>query len=344
LGASVNGIDHRRRRHPTHGRAGRGELAVADHGKVVTASSVRGGGDQLGQRGQRTQALAAPQCLDGGGGAVAKSRGALVMALVGERSDLVHGCGQRAVVQTVYQGRGARHRCCVLCRGYVAGGGTRRHFELGAGRPVQRRTRQPPGAGSDPGEPRQQGRCVGGVGARPKWADGAVMARCPHHRQAWKRLIGQRHPPPTQREPRPAVVRRGMCGQHAQLAHTGLQRMCALDMVDRAGQRHHLLHPAARVGAVEVLTHSASQVDRGADVEHLARRPTEQVNPRPVRQAVREHPFAALGWRYVGQIRAQVGIGVHALVAHSLDQCVQHLDGGAGVVKGTVGGLGGNGE
>jgi hypothetical protein len=54
LGASVNGVDHRHRRHSTPGGAGRGELAVPEDGEVVSARAVRGGGDELGQRGQCT--------------------------------------------------------------------------------------------------------------------------------------------------------------------------------------------------------------------------------------------------------------------------------------------------
>jgi hypothetical protein len=132
--------------------------------------------------------------------------------------------------------------------------------------------------------------------------------------------------------------------QHPQLAYAGLQPVGALDMVDRAGQSDHLLHPAAWIGAGEVLADPAAQVHCGADVEHLVRGSAEQVDPGPVRQAVGEHPLAALGRCHVGQIRAQIGVGVHALVAHPLDQGVQHVDGGPGVVEGAVGGFGRDGE
>jgi len=81
-----------------------------------------------------------------------------------------------------------------------------------------------------------------------------------------------------------------MCGQHPQLTDTGLQCMGALDVVDAPGERDHFLDPAARVGAVEVLTYPASQVHCRPDVEHLARGSAEQIHPRPVRQAVREQP------------------------------------------------------
>ena len=53
---------------------------------------------------------------------------------------------------------------------------------------------------------------------------------------------------------------------------------------------------------------------------------------------------AALRGRHVGQVRPQLGIGVYALVAHPLDEPVQHVDGGAGMVVGAVGGGGGGRE
>ena len=173
---------------------------MPDDGQVVAAGAVRGGGDEFGQRGQRAQSLAAPQRLDGGGGVVAQARGALVVAALGERADLMHRRAQCAVVQPVDQGRGARHGRRVLGGRHVAGGRAGRHLKLGAGRPVQRRTRQPRRAGSDAGEAGQQGRRIGGVGARPERADGAVVSGRPHHRQPWKRLVGQHDPPPTLRE------------------------------------------------------------------------------------------------------------------------------------------------
>ena len=317
---------------------------MPDDSQVVSAGTIRGGGDELGQRGQRTQPLAAPQRLHGGRRVVTQARGALVVAMLGERSDLIHRRAQCAVVQAVGQGHGAPHGRRVLRGRHIAGGRAGRHLQLGAGRPVQRRTRQPRRTRSDAGEARQQGRRRGGLGTGPERADGAVVSGRPHHRQPWKRLIGQHDPPPAPREPRPAVIRRGMCGQHPQLAYPGLQWMRAFHMVDRAGQRHHLGHPGAAIGAVEVLIHSAPQVDRRADVEHLAGRTAEQVDAGTARQAVGEHPLAALGRRHVGQVGAQVGISVYALVAHPLDQGVQHVDGGAGVVEGAVGGLGGDGE
>ena len=82
---AANRVDHGHRRHPASGGAGRSELAVADDGEVVAALTIRCGGDQLGQRGQCAQTLPAPQGLDGGGGAVAQSRGALVVVQLGQR-------------------------------------------------------------------------------------------------------------------------------------------------------------------------------------------------------------------------------------------------------------------
>ena len=137
-----------------------------------------------------------------------------------------------AVLDAVDQRRGARHGRRVLGGRDVARGGTGRNLRLGTGRPVQRGAPQPGSTRPEPGESGQQGGRVGGVRARPKRADGAIVPGCADHRQPRERFIGQRHPPPAVREPGPAVVRRGVCGQQPQLAHTGLQRMGALDMVD----------------------------------------------------------------------------------------------------------------
>jgi hypothetical protein len=133
-------------------------------------------------------------------------------------------------------------------------------------------------------------------------------------------------------------------GQQPQLADAGLQRVRALDVVDRGGQIDHLLHAAAGVGAGEVLADPAPQVDGGADVEHLAGRPAKQIDPRPAGQALGEDPLAPLRGGDIRQVGAQVGEGVHPLVAHPLDERMQHVHGGAGVVQRAVRGLGGNGK
>ncbi len=69
------------------------------------------------------------------------------------------------------------------------------------------------------------------------------------HREPRERLVGQHHPPPAVREARSAVVRRGVGGQQPQLAHAGLQRVGAFDVVDRGGQADHLLHARPRGSA-----------------------------------------------------------------------------------------------
>src|SRR4029077_2092707 len=91
--------------------------------------------------------------------------------------------------------------------------------------------------------------------------------------KARKRLVAQRHPPPAVRKLRPAVVRRRVRGEQTQLAHTGLEVVRALDMVDRRRQRRHLLDAGAWVGAVEVLADAPSQVDGGFYFSDLAPRP-----------------------------------------------------------------------
>ena len=108
--------------------------------------------------------------------------------------------------------------------------------------------------------------------------------------------------------------------------------MRALDVVDRGGQRRHLLDAGARICAVEVLADPTAQIDGRPHVEHLRRRAAKQVHAGPVGQVRGEMPVTALRRRHVGQIRTQLGVGVHALVTDALDQPVQHVDGGAGVV------------
>ena len=159
-----------------------------------------------------------------------------------------------------------------------------------------------------------------------------------------KGLVGEHHPPPSVRKLRPPVVRRRVGGEQPQFPHARLEVVRALDVVDAGGQRHHLLHPGPRVGAVEVLADPPPQIDRGADVEHLVGGPAEQVHPGLLRDAGGEVALAPLGGCHVGQIRPQVGIGVHALVSDARDERVQHVDRGARIVERAVGRGGGGTE
>ena len=126
--------------------------------------------------------------------------------------------------------------------------------------------------------------------------------------------------------------------QQAQFPHAGLQIMGAFDMIDCSGKRCHLLDPGPGIGTVEVLRHPPAQIDGFAYVEHLTRWPPEQVNARGPRQAPGEMALTALRWCHVRQIRAQLGVGVHALVADTFDEAVQHVDGGTRVIECAVGG------
>ncbi len=165
-----------------------------------------------------------------------------------------------------------------------------------------------------------------------------------HDREPGERLVGERDPPPPAGELGPAVVRRGVRGQQPEFAYPGLQFVRAFDVVDPGGQRHHLLHPGARVRPGEVLADPAAQIHRGADVEHLVAGTAEQVHAGPDGTPVGQMPLAPLRGGRVGEIGAQLGVGAHALVAHPLDEPVQHVDGGAGIVERPVGGRGGGAE
>ena len=135
-----------------------------------------------------------------------------------------------------------------------------------------------------------------------------------------------------------------MGGQQAQFAHARLQRMGAFDMVDRRGEAHHLLDPTAGIGSGEVLTHPPPQIGRRADIEHFRARSAEEIHPGPMRNSLGQHSFSALGIGDRGEIRAQILVGRHALVAHPLDQRVQDVDGRARIIECPVSGLGGGPE
>ena len=112
-------------------------------------------------------------------------------------------------------------------------------------------------------------------------------------------------------------------------------------MLDPFGERDHLLHPATRIRAGEVLVHPPPQVARRPDIEHLVAGAAEQVHPGPMRQVPGQRPLGALGGGDIGQVVAQFTEGVDALIADPLDERVQDVDGRARVVERPVGGLGG---
>ena len=344
LSAAAQRLDHRHGRHPAAGAAGAGELSVPDDRQLPAARAVRGGGHELLDTGQRAQPLTAHQHLHGGRGDVPQPRGALVTGPGGEFGHPIDGRRQRSVLRPVHQFRRPRG-CLGVLRGAQPGGGrARRDLTRRAGRPVPRTAADPAGAGAHPGEPGDQAGGVGGVGAAAERAHRTVGARLAHDRQPGERLLGQHHPPPPLREPGAPVVRRGVRHQQPQLAGPGFQGVGALDVVHPLGQRHHLLHPSARVRPGEVLADPPAQIGGGPDVEHLVARSAEQINPGPSRKSLGQSAFRALGVGDPGQIGAQFAQCPDALVADPFDECVQHVDGGPGVVEGTVGGLGGRAD
>ena len=117
--------------------------------------------------------------------------------------------------------------------------------------------------------------------------------------------------------------------------------MGAFDVLYRRGKGDHFLDTPPRIGAGEVLPHPSMQIGRGADVEDLRARPAKEVHPGPVRKSLGQHPLGALGVGRSGQIRAQIPVCRHTLIAHPCDQGVQHVDGGASVIQCAVRGLGG---
>lgn len=169
-----------------------------------------------------------------------------------------------------------------------------------------------------------------GVGLGAKGPQHPV-SRHADHRQARERLLGQRDPPRVPRVLGTAVVHRAVGGDQPQLPDGGLQRVGAFDGVDPFGQRDHLPDPAPALRTGEVLPDPAAQIGRRPDVEDLVARAAEQVDTGPRRQMLGQRPFAALGGGHLGQIVQQLLKGVDAEVAHSFQQGVQDVDGGARV-------------
>ena len=114
-----------------------------------------------------------------------------------------------------------------------------------------------------------------------------------------------------------------MGGEQAQFAHARLEVVCALDMVDRGRQRRHFLHAGARVGAGEVLAHTPAQVDRRPDVQHLRRRPPEEIDARAMRQRLGEMSVEHLRCGATGD-RQRLRLGI-VVAKHERCDIVGHV-------------------
>ena len=166
----------------------------------------------------------------------------------------------------------------------------------------------------------------------------------PDDGQPRERLLGQPHPQRPLGEPGAAVVPRLVLGDQPQLADGRLEVVRARDRVDPLGQRDHLGDPAALLAGGEVAAHPAAQVVRRADVERLVARAAEEVDARPARDGVGEVPLAQpVGIDLAGE-PGQLLQRRDAERAEPLEQPVQHVDGGPGVVERPVRGGGGGGE
>ena len=86
----------------------------------------------------------------------------------------------------------------------------------------------------------------------------------------------------------------------------------------------------------EVVADPALDVDRGADVERRAVLVLEHVDPRRRGQTVGQEALAALSRRHSRGVGAQLLQGADAETTHPLDEAVQHIDRGLGVVQGAV--------
>ena len=106
------------------------------------------------------------------------------------------------------------------------------------------------------------------------------------------------------------------------------------------GEPHHLGHPAALLGRGEVAAHAGADVAARADVEDAVAAVLEEVDAGGAGQGVGEEPLASLRRGDPGAVARELLEGVDAEVADALDQAVQHVDGGAGVVQRAVVGRG----
>ena len=138
---------------------------------------------------------------------------------------------------------------------------------------------------------------------------------------------------------------RGLCSRdEPQLADPRLEHGGADDRHHPLGDAHHLGHPPALLGRGEVAADPGADAARRADVERRALRVLEHVDARGVGQAGGEVPLGALRGADPRGEGLQVLQGAHAEVAGPLDQPVQHVGRGAGVVERAVVGRDGRAE
>ena len=188
----------------------------------------------------------------------------------------------------------------------------------------------------------------GGVGGAPVGEraeeDPGAGAHPPDDGQPRERLLGEPHPQRALGEPGAAVVARLVLGDEPQLADGGLEVVRAGDRVDPLGQRDHLGDPAALLAGGEVAAHPAAQIVRRPDVERFVPRTAEEVDARPARHGVGQVPLAQpVGVDLPGEAGELLERG-DAERPEPLEEPVQDVDGGAGVVQRPVRGGGGGPE
>ena len=129
-----------------------------------------------------------------------------------------------------------------------------------------------------------------------------------------------------------------------QLTDLGLQGMRALDRLDPDGGGQHLGDPGAFLARREVAAYPGADVLGRPDIQRAVVGGPEDVDPRHVRQAIGQVPLPALGrGDRLGELDG-VAERVHLEAAQPLDQPVQDVDGGPGVVQRPVGRLHGGVE
>ena len=101
---------------------------------------------------------------------------------------------------------------------------------------------------------------------------------------------------------------------------------------------HHLGHASSLLGCREVGAHPGADASGFADIERHALGIFEDVDARRIGQTIGEMSLGALGGADAGCEGLNIFKGGDAQIRDTLEEPVQHVSGGASIVKGPVGG------
>jgi len=180
---------------------------------------------------------------------------------------------------------------------------------------------------------RRNGRLGNEARAEGAEVSGAVSNDLSDDAQPRERLDGELDPGSPLGVSGAAVVARLVLGDQSKLADLRLQSGIADHRCHAGRDPHHLGHPGALFRGREVGTDAAPDVPGGAHIEDAPLAVLEQVDARPCGQTLCEVTFAALGRTDPRGERAELFEGHDALAAHSREQPMQDVDGGAGILQ-----------